>query len=145
MNPFLDVNWNPSLEEKRRFALSLAIGFPFLALALLLAKRLHTGTWQPEVSIWLAGAGFVTGALLYLLPGIARPFYMAWYALGCCLGLVFGNAILSAFFFLVITPLGLVLRACGHRPIRKGFDKASQTYWEPAEKVTDVKRYYRQF
>jgi hypothetical protein len=145
MNPFADVDWNPDREAKRRFALSLMIGFPCLALALLLTDRLHGGLWHFRTSAWLAGGGFAVGIVLRLVPSMARPFYVIWFFLGCCMGLVMGNVLLSAFFFLIMTPVGTLMRAFGRKAIRKGFDKDARTYWEDAETVSDVRRYYRQF
>jgi len=145
MNPFAEVNWNPGVKEKRRFALTLMIGFPCLAAALLVLSRLQGEAWNAYPFVCLGGAGLAVGLILYAVPGIARPFYLVWYFVGCCIGIVVGNLVLSAFFFLIIAPLGLLMRLCGRRPVNKGFDKNAKTYWRDAEKVSDVKRYYRQF
>jgi hypothetical protein len=37
------------------------------------------------------------GVVLYLMPQIARPFYVAWYFLACCIGIVTSNALLIGF------------------------------------------------
>jgi hypothetical protein len=93
----------------------------------------------------LAGVGFTVGLVLRIFPSIARPFYVIWTFLGCCMGLVIGNLLLSLFFFLILTPMGSFMRLVGYRAIRKAFDKRTDTYWEDAETVSDVGRYYRQF
>lgn len=144
MNPFKEVNWAPGFAEKRKFALSLLIGFPCLAAVLALVTRLSTHSWKPFFG-WLAIIGAGVGLVLWLLPQIARPFYLVWYFLACCLGLVVGNVLLSAFYFLILTPIGLLLRAFGRDPLRKGFDRHRATYWHDAEKTIDPARYYQQF
>lgn len=144
MNPFSDVNWNPSFGEKRKFAVSWIAGFPLLAAALSLVKWLATHTWQPFF-FWLGVIGFVVGVVLWLLPSIARPFYLAWYFIACCIAFVIGNFLLIAFYFIIITPIGLLLQGLGKLSLQKGFNKEARTYWLDVKKSVDLRRYYRQF
>ena len=144
MNPFAETNWNPDTRARKKFAVSLIIGFPVIAVLLVLVsyfKTHHVGHFP----IWLGGIGLAVGIILWLLPQIAKPFYVVWYFLGCCIGIVVGNVLFSLFFYLVFTPLGLLLRLRKNKAINKGFDKSAKTYWRDAEKVVDLKRYYRQF
>jgi len=144
-NPFSEVNWSPSLAERRRFGLSLMIGFPSLAAALLLATRFWSGSWHATPLLWLGGCGLAAGALFAAMPVLARPFYVLWYFLACCIGTVVGNAILSAFYFFIITPVGIALRLFGRRTVSRSFDRSKQSYWVDVEKVEEVKDYYRQY
>jgi hypothetical protein len=145
VNPFKEVNWNPTLPDKRKFAVSLIIGFPCLAVVLLLVKRLASGVWIAEPSLWLGGIGVGLGLFLWILPAVAKPFYLIWYFLACCIGIVVGNVLLAGFFFVVVTPIGLALRAVGKAPLKKAFRRPTATYWHDVEPVSDVKRYYNQF
>ena len=144
LNPFAEVNWKPGPAEKRKFAKSLVIGFPVLALVFTLANLLTRHPWTPFY-LRLGAIGFVAGVVLWLVPAIAKPFYLAWYFVASCVGFVVGNVLLSIFFFVVVTPIGLLMRAAGRLSLRKGFDRKAATYWRDAEKVVDLKRYYRQF
>ena len=115
-NPFREVNWRPSLAERRTFGWSLVIGFPSLAAVLLLATRLWSGTWRVPPFLWLGGCGLAAGALFVAIPRLARPFYLLWYFLACCIGTVVGNTLLSAFYLLIVTPIGAAtagVRAAG--------------------------------
>jgi hypothetical protein len=144
LNPFKDVNWNPDRAERRKFARSLMIGFPIITVVFTAAALLKTHTLKP-FPFWLGGIGLALGVVLWLLPQIAKPFYVVWYFLGCCMGIVMGNVLLSAFYFLMLTPLGLLMRVTGRDLLRKKFNRQTPTYWQDAEKVVDLKRYYRQF
>ena len=144
INPFRDVNWSPNTADKRKFALSLVIGFPCLAVAILLLGRLISGGWPVEKALWIGGVGCALGAVLWLLPMIARPFYLVWYALACTVGLIVSNTLLTGFYYIVMTGTGLVMRALGRKPL-KPLNKQTPTYWDDAEQVSDVRRYYRQF
>jgi len=144
MNPFAETNWKPDTADKRKFAKSLVIGFPILAAFFSLVNWLGGHPVKPFF-IWLGGGGCAVGVVLWLLPAIARPFYLAWYFIACCMGYVIGNLLFSVFYYLVITPTGLLLRATGRLSLHKGFDKDAATYWRNVEKRVDFKRYYRQF
>jgi Saxitoxin biosynthesis operon protein SxtJ len=144
MNPFAEVNWNPDRAARRKFGLSLMIGFPCIATVLLLGGHFARGSWKPGL-VWLGVVGFALGLVFWVLPGIAKPFYLVWYFLGCCMGFVIGNLVLSAFFYGLMTPVGWLMRATARRPLAKGFDRTKTTYWEDAEKGDAVNRYYQQF
>jgi hypothetical protein len=146
LNPFKDTNWNPNRAERRKFALSLIIGFPVIAVIFAGVNMLKAhSTVIPPFCLWLGLIGFAVGVVLWLGPQIARPFYVVWYFLGCCMGLVMGNVLFALFYFLVVTTFGLVMRLFGRDPLRKKFNRATPTYWRDAEKVVDLRRYYRQF
>ena len=95
VNPFKEVNWNPGLDERRSFAKSLIIGFPCVAVALLLIRRMTSGAWHTELSLWIGGVGIALGILFFLIPQIAKPFYLLWYCIACCIGIVVGNVLLA--------------------------------------------------
>lgn len=144
LNPFKDTNWNPGTAEKRKFAVSLIIGFPLLAAVFALVGWLRSGAWSGGF-VWLAVIGAALGAVLWVLPQIARPFYLVWYFAACCLGIVISNLLIAAFFYLVFTPIGLLMRAAGRDPLQKRLDRSRATYWHDVEKVVDGERYFRQF
>lgn len=144
MNPFHDVNWNPGVPEQKKFAASLIIGFPAIAAVFTLVVFLKTHTLG-HFPLWLGGIGLTIGIILWLLPQVAKPFYLVWYFIACCMGLVIGNVLFALFFYLVFTPLGLLLRLRQKKAVTKGFDKSRDSYWRNVEKTVDLKRYYRQF
>ncbi len=145
VNPFKEVNWSPGPQERRKFALSLIIGFPCIAVVLLVLGWLRGRGWNLSLAAIVGGGGLLVGLLLLALPQIARPFYVAWYFIACCIGTVVGNLALAIVFFVLMTGLGLLMRALGRRSVRKTFDKRAATYWQDAEQVDDPNRYYRQF
>lgn len=144
INPFSEVNWNPDRLARRKFAVSLIIGFPVIA-ALFSAIAFLKHHSLNHFFVWLGVIGLAAGIILWLLPQIARPFYLVWYFIACCMGFVMGNLLFALFFYLIFTPLGLLLRLRRDPGLTKGFDKSRKSYWRDAEKQVDLKRYYRQF
>jgi hypothetical protein len=145
INPFKEVDWSPDLSQRRSFAKSLIIGFPCVAVVLLLAGWMTGKGWNVPQAVMIGGIGAAVGALFFLVPSIARPFYVAWYFLACCIGLVVGNLLLAFVYYTVVTVTGLILRASGWRAIRKTVDRTAETYWHDAEPTPEPQQYYRQY
>ena len=145
MNPFSEVSWNPNRKDRRQFATSLIVGFPAVAAALLVVLRWRGGSWSFGPPLAVAGAGVGLGLLLWIAPQIARPFYVAWYAVACCIGWLIGNVSLAAIYLLIVAPLGLVMRATRRNTFSKGFDRSAPSYWRDAKTCHEPERYYRQF
>lgn len=145
LNPFKEVNWSPDTAARRAFAKSLMIGLPVVAVVFAVLRWLKTGVWDSASTVIFGGTGFAVGALFYALPAIVRPFYVVWYALACCVGLVVGNVLLGLVFYVLVTGIGLVKRLGGRQAIRKSPDLQASTYWVAAPPAPDAKRYYRQF
>ena len=89
--------------------------------------------------------GAALGAVLWLVPQVARPFYLAWYFAACCAGFVVGHALFAAACYLVVTPTGLLLRALGREALQRRRDPQAASYWRKANAATDPARYYRQY
>ena len=145
LNPIKEVNWQPDTAARRVFAKSLMIGFPCLATLFLFAGRLKSGAWNPAFPLQLATIGASAGALFWLAPAIAKPFYVVWYALACCIGFVVGNVVLALVFYALVTGIGLLKRLGGGQPIRKTPDPRAKTYWLDAPPASNPQRYYSQF
>jgi hypothetical protein len=76
---------------------------------------------------------FAAGAAL-LLVGIIAPSRLSalnrlWLRLGAMMAKVVNPIILALLFILVITPLALVMRVLGKRPLRLAPDPAAASYW----------------
>lgn len=144
INPFSDTDWHPDRAKRRAFALSLIIGFPVLAALLAFVGWLSFGEANPAL-LWLGLGGATLGATLWLLPQMTLPFYLVWYFLACCIGIVVSNALLAAFYYLILTPTGLIMRLLGRDPMARRFDPRLPSYWSETEKAVAPERYFRQF
>lgn len=103
LNPFKEVNWSPDTATRRVFAKSLMIGLPCVAVLFAILRWLKTGGWDSASAVLYGGAGFAAGALFYALPGIALPFYLAWFGAACAIGLVVGNVLMAVLFYVFVT------------------------------------------
>ena len=61
------------------------------------------------------------------------------------IGFVVSHIVMAVMFYVILTPVGLVFRLIGRDPLQRRFDRQAASYWVPRERVTDPRRYYRQF
>jgi hypothetical protein len=100
---------NHRIPTERSFGKSVGTAF-------LLFGGLSWWRGHPTLSVVLAvlGATLVLGALL--APSLLRVPNRLWWKMAMALGWVNARIILSVFFFIVLTPAGLIMRALGRNP-----------------------------
>jgi hypothetical protein len=89
------------------------------------------------------GAGLFLIASGLLAPAALAPLQKAWMALAVCLGFVMTRVLLTVLYYLVITPIGMVLRATGKDLIDRRRSDAASHWKDHAE--PDEQGAYRQF
>ncbi len=111
--------------------------------ALLGSLRLVQG--RPSAWLWFVPAlGFGLAALL--VPAWLAPLNRLWTRFGLLLGRVTQPIVLGLLFFVVVTPIGLVMRLSGNDPLRLKWRHDETSYWlrrEPPGPAPDSMR--RQF
>jgi hypothetical protein len=135
----IEVNWQPSRRDLRVFALG-AVAF-CAAAAWFIARRGQAGS----AAVAILGAGAVAGGIGLVWPAILRPVYRLWMVAAYPIGWTVSHLVMAVLFFLVITPIGLMIRACGRDPMQRRFDRSARTYWKPRADDRDTRRYFRQF
>ena len=147
INPFKEVNWKPTLSDRRKFGLSLIIGCPSVAGVLLIIGRLKSGVWahNAQLALWIGLVGILAGLLCMALPRLATPLYLVVYLFACCMGLIVGNLLLSGLYYLLLTPLGMARRVAGRPSFQKHFDRNATSYWQDVKSREDPADYFRQF
>ena len=105
--------------EGRKFGLT--VGVAFLALASLFWWRGH-GTLQ--LIALVAGGGLVLSGLL--VPGRLGPIYRGWMRMAELISRVTTPIFMGVIYFLVVTPIGVLLRLFGRNPLSPPEDRS---YW----------------
>jgi hypothetical protein len=86
--------------------------------------------WHGHAVGWLlAGLAAVLALLAAFAPGTLHGANRAWFAFGMLLARIVNPIVLGALFFLGVTPLALLMRVLGKRPLRLAFEPAARTYW----------------
>ena len=109
------------------------------------------GVWRGDFTLspirgallTVAGA-FALAALL--APGVLREPRRLWMIVGERLGWIVSTVLLTAFFFAVITPVGLVRRAFRADSMGLRAAPEGESYWKPRpEETRSRERYEQQF
>ncbi|MDB6139517.1 MAG: hypothetical protein JWO94_2589 [Verrucomicrobiaceae bacterium] len=146
INPFREINWQPDAGDLHKFARSLIIGFPCLALIFFL------GRWGKDYAVpyahgflLLGGIGAAVGLVCLAVPWLARPLYFVWYALAASIGIIMANLLFCVMFYALFTPLGLLMRLTGRDALKLKRNKAPSSYWQDAEPPAPAEHYFSQY
>jgi len=116
------MTMDPATSELRKFGfvMAAAIGVVFgLALPWLFGRPWPT--WPFVLAAAFAGCGLVA-------PRALGPVQRAWLKLGQALGWFNSRLVLSLVFFIVVMPLGLVMRLAGKDPVARRRDPDAASY-----------------
>ena len=105
----------------KSFGLVFAFVFALLGLWLLLtAQRIQL--WPFAISILLLLVSFTR-------PQILAPFNKLWFLFGRLLHSFVSPIIMGLIFYTTVTPIGLIMRVLGKRPIPLKFNPETKSYW----------------
>ena len=117
------VHTRLSAREGRKFAFT--VGIAFLVVGGISAWRGHE--LPPKIFWALGGILLVAGILVPTRLGLIHRW---WMALGNAIGKVMQPIVVSVMYFVVVTPVGLILRMLGRNPLRH--PERDGGFWMPA-------------
>jgi hypothetical protein len=111
-----------ALPSNRSFGVTFAVIFGLIAI------------WQGWTGRLLVSAIFATLGMVTLLvahkwPSILSPLNHAWAAFGALIHAIVNPVVLGAIYFIVITPVGVVMRLFGRDALMRKADRAAGSYW----------------
>ena len=103
-----------------------SFGIVFFVVFLLIA--LYPFTYGGEIRIWS-----VIASLIFLVSGLLNskfltPLNKLWFRFGIFLGKIISPVIMGIIFFLVVTPIGFILRLLGKDVLNLKYSK-NKSYW----------------
>jgi hypothetical protein len=120
------------------------MGVSFGILLLLIAGYCFNKDYSASLYIGQLGVVLLLSGLLF--PSLLKPFYNGWMALALSIGYIMSRILLSLIFFLIFTPVGLVMRLLSKDPLSEKYDHSASSYWIKREKQDfDPKEAERQF
>ena len=137
--PLVELRTSPSSREVCDFARfwlpAVCLGLAFWA----------TFRADSMLAILLTTVGLASLLLGFTRPGWLRPLYIGWMTVTFPLSWIIAHLLVVIIYFVVITPIGMVMRFTGHDPLARQFDREAQSYWIPRRHDSDRRRYLRQF
>ena len=108
------------LSSNRSFGIVFFVVFLFIAL--------YPLSYSGEIIKWS-----LVISLIFLLLGLVNskiltPLNKIWFKFGIFLGNIISPIIIAIVFFLVVTPVGLIMRVLGKDPLNLKFN-AKKSYW----------------
>jgi len=116
----------PSQKELRDFGLVVGAACASLfGIILPIAKHRAWPLWP-----WLAAGALIIPALIF--PAILRGPYFLWTKLGLALGWINQRIVLTIIFYIIVMPIGLIMRAFGRDPMARRFARQHESYRVPS-------------
>jgi predicted membrane metal-binding protein len=78
---------------------------------------------------WLLAIAAALLAISVTAPHILRPLNRIWLTIGLLLNKIVSPIVLGVIFYLVLTPVGFLMRLAGKDALRLRFEKGARTYW----------------
>ena len=109
------------ISSNRSFGIVFFIVFLFIAL--------YPITYSEDIRIWSLIISFIFIILGLLNSKILTPLNKLWFKFGVILGIIISPIIMGIIFFLVVTPIGLIMKVLGKDLLRLKYNKKDNTYW----------------
>ena len=95
-----------------------------------------------ELRLW----SFIV-AIIFLIMGITKsrfltPLNIAWVKFGELLGVIISPLIMGLVYFLVLLPIGILMRVLGKDLLSLKFNKNTETYWNKKEAKTNFNKQF---
>ncbi len=136
----VQINRNPTPRQLRQF------GWIWMAFVALFGAVAWFKFDNPVVArgLWIAAVAVPVAG--WALPAFMRLVFLGMSYLAWPIGFVVSHVILAAVYYLVVTPIGLVMRLVGYDSMKKTFDREAASYWVPRSvEDVDAKRHFRQY
>ena len=130
---------DPTAGELRWFGLMVA------AFAGVVGGLIYYFSANLTVAVVVWAIGLILAAVYYALPPTRYLLFTLWMTIFFPLGWLISHLLMGAVFYLLITPVALVMRLIGRDALGKAPDPAAKTYWTPMESNPKETRYFQQF
>ena len=114
-------NSNIKISSNRNFGLVFFIVF--------LIVTIWPITYDEPVRIWSAIISLVFLILGLMNSILLTPLNKLWFKFGMILGAIVSPVVMGVVFFLVVTPIGIIMKIMGKDLLNKKYDKKKRTYW----------------
>ena len=135
----IEIDHNPSSRQLHVF------GFIWLLFFAMVGGVLLKSGSSALVAILVWGIAMMVPAVGWIVPGFMRFIYVGMAYAAFPIGFVVSHLIMVVVYYLVLTPIGLVMRLLGYDPMNRHFDASADTYWCPREQDNSLDTYFRQF
>jgi hypothetical protein len=145
----VEINWNPGKKELRQFGLIAVVVLGAAGIIL----RFVFGA-AGILAVLLGAAGLCIFLITLISARAGRIIYLGLTFAGLPIGFVVSVLLMATFYYLVLTPVGLVFKLLGRDSLERRFEPDAPTYWTPrpprraegetGQHTDDPERYFHQ-
>lgn len=137
LNTFTNITKNASLKKR---ILPCTVFFIMGCVFFYFAKK-HGVTPMNTVP----AISFLCGAILILIPISGKKIFYIISIITAAINYIFLNTLLIAFYYILFTPLALLIRIFSRQMISRKMDSKTKSMWEEYHTVSDLKQYFKQY
>ncbi|MDQ8185790.1 SxtJ family membrane protein [Pelagicoccus sp. SDUM812002] len=132
------VERNPKSKDLRVFSLLWLLFFTGVAFFSYLNER-------EVISVYLIGFAVLVGGIGLAKPSLVRYVYLGSVYLTFPIGFVISHIVLAILYFLMLSPIGLLMRAFGRDPLNRSFEAERCSYWDAKGEEASSSKYFKQY
>jgi len=102
-----------------------------------------SGNHQAGLIFWAVAA--IVPILGWIFPAFMRLVFLGLSYAAFPIGFVVSHVILALVYYLVFTPVGLLMRIFGYDPMERKLQRGAETYWTTRPEDVEAKQYFHQF
>jgi hypothetical protein len=148
MSKMVEINFHPDERTLRQFGWIALCGFGLLSLCAWngwLVFRHGLGDSREPVAFGLLGLGVLSALFSLVFPKANAPLFVGLSVVAFPIGFVLSYAIMATLFYVVIAPVGFVMRLFGMDPMDRRLLPKAPTYWLDARPARAKADYFKQF
>jgi len=136
----VEINWYPKQKELRNFANIALVASLIISCLLYLFKGVRV-----QWAVIIVAAGFVIFMCSFVSLKLTRIIYLCLILVTFPIGWAISMTLLTAFYFLLLMPLGFVFRLLGRDPLCRKYDPDAKSYWLTRQEPDSLDRYFHQY
>lgn len=148
MAKMIEIDFDPDERTLRQFGWIALGGFGLLAGLAWFEKLIFAfglGAAKTPIALGLLAVGVLAAVIGLVYPKANRFLFVGLAVLAFPIGFVLSYVIMTTLFFLIIGPIGVVMRLLGHDPMNRKLEPEAASYWIPADPMPPRDRYFKQF
>jgi hypothetical protein len=139
MSALIDREREPSAAELRWF------GVLFLGFASVVAGVIHLRSGRVGLPVGLVSGAALLTAIYYALPPLRRALLRGWVVVTYPLGWLGSHLALGLFYFVLLTPVALLMRLFGRDALQRRIQRDRRSYWQVHAAPSRANRYWHQY
>ena len=136
----IEIDWNPKSKQLQNFG-KIALAATFIISLLLYLLKGVAIQWL----LIICAFGLITFITSKISLKLTKLIYLGMILLTMPIGWVVSFILMAAFYYLLLTPLGLIFRLIGRDPLYRKFDPAAKSYWMSRRPPKGLEQYFHQF